>query len=336
MNYKLEEIARFINGKLFGPPDMVITGVNSPELAGEKEICIIYDEKFVDVIKNRNVGAVIIREGLKVDKPHIVVSDPRAIMPVILNLFAKKKELRGIDKSAIVGDNCTIPESCFIGPYVVIGDRVKLGERVIIMAGSKIGDEVIIGDDSFIGYNVIIDDSSVIGKRVKIQHGAVIGKEGFGFYRGQEGYIRIPHLGNVVIEDDVEIGANSVVDRATLGSTIIKKGTKIDSLVLVGHNVKVGEDTAIAGQSGVAGSSEVGNRCMIGGQVGIADHLKVGDNTIIFAKTGVIGDIPSNSVVSGIPARPHREWLKAQAILLKLPKIIRQLGIKDVADDSKE
>lgn len=336
MNYKLEEIARFINGKLFGPPDLVITGVNSPELAGEKEICIIYDEKFVDVIKNRNVGAVIIREGLKVDKPHIVVSDPRAIMPVILNLFAKKKELRGIDKSAIVGDNCTIPESCFIGPYVVIGDRVKLGERVIIMAGSKIGDEVIIGDDSFIGYNVIIDDSSVIGKRVKIQHGAVIGKEGFGFYRGQEGYIRIPHLGNVVIEDDVEIGANSVVDRATLGSTIIKKGTKIDSLVLVGHNVKVGEDTAIAGQSGVAGSSEVGNRCMIGGQVGIADHLKVGDNTIIFAKTGVIGDIPSNSVVSGIPARPHREWLKAQAILLKLPKIIRQLGIKDVADDSKE
>ena len=336
MNYKLEEIARFINGKLFGPPDMVITGVNSPELAGEKEICIIYDEKFVDVIKNRNVGAVIIREGLKVDKPHIVVSDPRAIMPVILNLFAKKKELRGIDKSAIVGDNCTIPESCFIGPYVVIGDRVKLGERVIIMAGSKIGDEVIIGDDSFIGYNVIIDDGSIIGKRVKIQHGAVIGKEGFGFYRGQEGYIRIPHLGNVVIEDDVEIGANSVVDRATLGSTIIKKGTKIDSLVLVGHNVKVGEDTAIAGQSGVAGSSEVGNRCMIGGQVGIADHLKVGDNTIIFAKTGVIGDIPSNSVVSGIPARPHREWLKAQAILLKLPKIIRQLGIKDVADDSKE
>jgi len=336
MNYKLEEIARFINGKLFGPPDMVITGVNSPELAGEKEICIIYDEKFVDVIKNRNVGAVIIREGLKVDKPHIVVSDPRAIMPVILNLFAKKKELRGIDKSAIVGDNCTIPESCFIGPYVVIGDRVKLGERVIIMAGSKIGDGVIIGDDSFIGYNVIIDDSSIIGKRVKIQHGAVIGKEGFGFYRGQEGYIRIPHLGNVVIEDDVEIGANSVVDRATLGSTIIKKGTKIDSLVLVGHNVKVGEDTAIAGQSGVAGSSEVGNRCMIGGQVGIADHLKVGDNTIIFAKTGVIGDIPSNSVVSGIPARPHREWLKAQAILLKLPKIIRQLGIKDVADDSKE
>lgn len=336
MNYKLEEIARFIDGKLFGPPDLIITGVNAPELAGEKEICIIYDEKFIDVIKNRDVGAVIIREGLKVDKPHIVVSDPRAIMPVVLNLFVKKKELRGIDKSAIIGSNCTIPESCFIGPYVVIGDRVKLGERVTIMAGSKIGEGVIIGDDSFIGYNVIVDDGSVIGKRVKIQHGAVIGKEGFGFYRGQKGYIRIPHLGSVIIEDDVEIGANSVVDRATLGTTIIKKGTKIDSLVLVGHNVKIGEDTAIAGQSGIAGSSEVGDRCMIGGQVGIADHLKIGDNTIIFAKTGVIGDIPSNSVVSGTPARPHREWLRAQAILLKLPKIIRQLGIKDVADDSKE
>ncbi|MGC8972415.1 MAG: UDP-3-O-(3-hydroxymyristoyl)glucosamine N-acyltransferase, partial [bacterium] len=188
----------------------------------------------------------------------------------------------------------------------------------------------------FIGYNVIIDDESIIGKRVKIQHGAVIGKEGFGFYRDRETYIRIPHLGNVIIEDDVEIGANSVVDRATLGSTIIKRGTKIDSLVIVAHNVKIGEDTVIAGQSGIAGSSEIGNGCMLGGQVGVADHIKIGNNTIIFAKTGVIGDIPSNSVVSGIPARPHKEWLRAQAILLKLPKIIRQLEIKDVADDSKE
>lgn len=336
MMYKLSEIAKLIDGKLFGPPDLVITGINSPELAGEKDICIVYDEKFIDIVKERNVGAIIIKEGLTVEKPHITVSDPRAIMPTLLSLFVKKKQLFGIDKTAIIGDNCIIPESCFIGPYVVIGDEVRLGERVIIMAGSKIGDNVTIGDDSFIGYNVVIEDKSIIGKRVKIQHGAVIGKEGFGFHRSKDGYIRIPHLGNVIIEDDVEIGANSVVDRATLGSTVIKKGTKIDSLVLIAHNVKIGEDTAIAGQSGIAGSSEIGNRCMLAGQVGVADHLKIGDNTIIFAQSGIIGDIPSNSVFSGTPARPHREWLKAQAILLKLPKIIRQLGIKDVADNSKE
>lgn len=336
MRYTLEEIAQLINGKLFGPSNLIITGINSPELAKETDICIIYDENFIELIRERNVGAVVIKEGLSIDKPHIVVPDPRAIMPTLLNLFVKKKELQGVDNTAIIGNNCTIPESCFIGPYVVIGDNVKLGERVIIMAGSKIGDEVTIGDDSFIGYNVIIDERTIIGKRVKIQHGAVIGKEGFGFYRGKDGYVRIPHLGNVVIEDDVEIGANSIVDRATLGSTVIKKGTKIDSLVLIAHNVKIGEDTAIAGQTGIAGSSEIGNRCMLGGQVGIADHLKVGDNTIIFAQSGVISNLPSNSIVSGTPARAHREWLKAQAILLKLPKIIRQLGVKDVADNNKE
>lgn len=336
MRYTLEEIAQLIEGKLYGPPQLVITGVNSPELAKETDICIIYDERNIELIKDRNIGAVVIKEGLSVNKPHIVVSDPRAIMPTLLNLFVKKKELRGIDKTAIIGNNCNIPETCFIGPYVVIGDNVKLGERVTIMSGSKIGDEVTIGDDSIIGYNVIIEDGTVIGKRVKIQHGAVIGKEGFGFYRGKGGYVRIPHLGNVIIQDDVEIGANSVVDRATLGSTVIKRGTKIDSLVLIAHNVKIGEDTAIAGQSGIAGSSEIGARCMIGGQVGIADHLRIGDDTIIFAKSGVIGDLPSNSIVSGTPARSHREWLKAQAILLRLPKIIRRLGMRDVADNDKE
>lgn len=336
MKYTLEEIAQLIKGRLFGPPQLIITGVNSPELAKETDICIIYDERFIELVKDRNVGAVVIKEGLSIDKPHIVVSDPRAIMPILLNLFVKKRELRGIDKTAIVGNNCNIPETCFIGPYVVIGDNVRLGERVIIMAGSKIGDEVVIGDDSLIGYNVVVEERTVIGKRVKIQHGAVIGKEGFGFYRGKDGYVRIPHLGNVVIEDDVEIGANSVVDRATLGSTVIKRGTKIDSLVLIAHNVDIGEDTAIAGQTGIAGSSKIGNRCMLGGQVGITDHVKVGDDTIIFAKSGVIGDIPSNSIVSGTPARPHKEWLRAQAILLKLPRIIKQLGMKDVANDDKE
>lgn len=336
MRYTLGEIAQLINGRLHGPPELVITGINSPELAGETDICIVYDERFLELVKGHNVGAVIIKEGLTIDKPHIVVDDPRAVMPTLLNLFVKKREVRGIDKTAIIGDNCTIPENCFIGPYVVIGDNVKLGERVTIMAGSKIGDEVIIGDDSVIGYNVVIEDRTIIGKRVKIQPGAVIGKEGFGFYRGKDGYVRIPHLGNVILEDDVEIGANSIVDRATLGSTVIKKGTKIDSLVLVAHNVKIGEDTAIAGQTGIAGSSEIGNRCMVGGQVGIVDHVKIGDNSVLLAHAGVIGDIPPNSTFSGIPARPHQEWLKAQAILLRLPRIIKRLKLKDETDNDKE
>lgn len=335
MRYTLEEIAKKINGKLFGPPDLVIEGVNTPDLANEREICVIFDKELLDIVENSLAGAIVVGENISVSKPYITVEDPRSVLSSLIELFVEKKELTGVHSTVIIGNNCNISSNCYIGPYVVIGDNVRIGEKVTIMAGTKIGNNVVIGEETFIGYNVIIEDKSIIGKRVKIQHGAVIGKEGFGFQKIENSYIRIPHLGNVIIEDDVEIGANSIVDRATLGSTIIKRGTKIDSLVLVAHNVKIGEDTVIAGQSGIAGSSIIGDRCMLGGQVGITDHVKIGDNTVIFAQTGVISDIPPNSVISGTPARPHREWLRAQAILLKLPKILKKLHLKDVSDNSQ-
>jgi len=335
MRYTLEEIAKRINGKLFGPPDLVIEGINTPELAGKNEMCVVFDEDLISAAENGSAGAVVIRDKLSVAKPYITVEDPRSVLPCLLQLFLERRELAGIHDTVITGANCTISNNCYIGPYVVMGDNVKIGERVNIMAGARIGSNVVIGEETFIGYNVVIEDRSTIGKRVKIQHGAIIGKEGFGFQKRGDTYIRIPHLGNVVIEDDVEIGANSIVDRSTLGSTIIKKGSKIDSLVLVAHNVRIGENTVIAGQTGIAGSCLIGDRCMFGGQVGIADHVKIGDNTVIFAQSGVISDIPPNSIMSGTPARPHREWLRAQALLLRLPKILRRLGLKDVSDNSQ-
>lgn len=334
MRYTLKEISERIGGKLLGPPELTIEGVNTPELARENEICLVFDEKLISIVEGGRAGAVIIKDGLSIAKPYIAVENPRSILITLLQLFEKKQEFTGIHHTVIVGNNCDISNSCYLGPYVVIGDNVRIGEKVTIMSGAKIGNDVVIGDETFIGYNVIIEDRSIIGRRVKIHHGAVIGKEGFGFQKEGNIYMRIPHLGNVIIEDDVEIGANSVVDRATLGSTIIKRGSKIDNLVLIAHNVKIGEDTAIAGQTGIAGSSIIGDRCMLGGQVGIIDHVKVGNDTIIFAQTGVIGDIPPNSVVSGTPARPHREWLKTQAILLKLPKLLKKIGLKDVSDDT--
>jgi len=324
MSYKLKEIADEINGILFGPPEFEVSGINTPNLAKNTDICIVFEPKFLSIAEKGDAGAIILKEGLTTFKPYMSVKNPRAIMPKLLKLFEEKKKYKGIHMTAIIGENCTIPKSCYIGPYVVIGDNARLGERVVVMAGVKIGDNVTIGDDSIIGYNVIIDSYSIIGKRVKIQAGSVIGKEGFGFQKDGNHYIRIPHLGNIIIEDDVEIGANCVIDRATLGSTIVKRGTKIDSLVIVAHNVKIGEDVAIAGQTGIAGSVEIGNRCMFGGQVGVADHIKVGDETVAMAQTGVIGDIPPKSVISGTPARPHKEWLKAQATLLRLPDLIKR------------
>lgn len=335
MRYTLKEIAERINGKLFGPSELVIEGISTPELANEKEICLVFDEKLLSIAESGKAGAVIIRDRLSIAKPYITVEDPRSILIPLLRLFEEKQGYTGgIHNTVIIGSNCNIASNCYLGPYVVVGDNVKIGEGVIIMSGTKIGNDVVIGDETFIGYNVIIEDKSVIGKRVKIHHGAVIGKEGFGFQKSGNVYVRIPHLGNVIIEDDVEIGANSVVDKATLGSTVIKRGTKIDSLTLIAHNVKIGEDTVIAGQTGIAGSSTIGDRCMLGGQVGIVDHIEVGNDTVIFAQSGVIGNIPPNSVVSGTPARPHREWLKAQAILLKLPKLLKKIGVKDVSDDT--
>ncbi|MGB9681598.1 MAG: UDP-3-O-(3-hydroxymyristoyl)glucosamine N-acyltransferase [bacterium] len=332
MRYSLEDIAKEINGQLFGPPDLEVLGVNTPNLAKKTDICIILTEDFLEIAEKGDACAIVLKEGLTTGKPYIWVKDPRAAMPRLLGLFEKKKEYKGVHKTAIVGENTSIPFSCYVGPYVVIGNNVILSEEVVIMAGSKIGDNVVIGEKSLIGYNVIIEDNTTIGKRVKIHAGSVIGKEGFGFYKDGNHYIRIPHLGNVVIEDDVEIGANSVVDKATLGSTIIKRGTKIDSLVLIAHNVTIGEDVAIAGQTGIAGSVEIEDRCMFGGQVGIADHIKVGEETIAMAQTGIIGDIPPRSIISGTPARPHREWLKAQSALLRLPELIRRLK-KDEADN---
>jgi len=333
MSYRLKEIAKEIDGKLFGPPELEVFGINTPTLAKNTDICIVFTEDLLEPAEKGDACAIVLKEGLIAHKPYILVKDPRAIMPRLLKLFEKKREYAGVHKTAVIGENTFIPGSCYIGPYVIIGNNVRLGEEVIIMAGSKIGDDVTIGDNSILGYNVVIEDNTIIGKRVKVHAGSVIGKEGFGFYKDINRYIRIPHLGNVIIEDDVEVGANCVIDRATLGSTIIKRGTKIDSLVLIAHNVRIGEDVAIAGQTGIAGSVEIGNRCMFGGQVGIADHIKVGEGTVAMAQTGVIGDIPPRSIISGTPARPHREWLKAQAALLKLPELIRRLK-KDEADNS--
>lgn len=332
MSYKLKEIADEINGVLFGPPELEISGISTPNLAKKTDICIVFEPKFLNIAEEGDARAIILKEGLTTYKPYISVKDPRAIMPKLLSLFEGKKEHIGIHNTAIIGEDSITPDSCYIGPYVVIGDNVNLGERVVVMAGAKISDNVTIGDDSIISYNVVIERNTIIGKGVKIHAGSVIGKEGFGFYRDGNHYIRIPHLGSVIIEDDVEIGANCVIDRATLGSTIVKRGTKIDSLVLIAHNVKIGEDVAIAGQTGIAGSVEIGNRCMFGGQVGITDHVKVGDEVIAMAQTGIIGNIPPKSTISGTPARAHKEWLRAQATLLKLPDLIRRLK-RDAADN---
>ncbi|HBL35907.1 MAG TPA: UDP-3-O-(3-hydroxymyristoyl)glucosamine N-acyltransferase, partial [Firmicutes bacterium] len=215
---------------------------------------------------------------------------------------------------------------CHIAPLVSIGGCVKFGERVVIHPGVVIQDEVEIGDDTEIKPNVVICSGTKIGKRVIIQPGTVIGGDGFGFERNNQGkHFKVPQVGGVVIEDDVELGSNVTIDRATTGQTVIGAGTKIDNLVQIGHNVEIGKDNIMVAMTGIAGSTKVGDRVTLAGQAGINGHITIGDDTVVFARGMVISSLPANSVVSGQPARPHGEDMRIQAATGKLPELLRTI-----------
>ena len=210
-------------------------------------------------------------------------------------------------------------QDCSVHAFVFIGDRAKIGNRVIIHPGAHIGSDSVIGDDSVIHANVSIEPGISIGKRVIIHAGTVIGSDGFGFVTDSGRHHKIPQVGGVVIEDDVEIGANCAIDRAMLGSTTIKKGTKLDNLVQIAHNVTIGENCLIAGQAGIAGSTVLGNYVVLAGQVGIGDHLKIGDKVMAGGKTVITKDVEAGQLIAGFYSMPLRDWLKVQAVLPKLP-----------------
>jgi UDP-3-O-[3-hydroxymyristoyl] glucosamine N-acyltransferase len=210
-------------------------------------------------------------------------------------------------------------------PFAYIGEGSSIGERTTIHPGVQIEADVQLGEDCLIWPNVVIRQGSRIGSRVIIHPGAVIGADGFGYARRDSKFIKLRHVGIVVIEDDVEIGANATVDRGTIGRTLIRRGVKLDNLVHIAHNVQVGEDSVMAAQTGISGSTVIGNRVMMGGQVGLVDHLKIGDDAVFIAQSGVIGDIPPHAKVSGYPARPHRDVLRAQAELRSLGRLRKKV-----------
>jgi UDP-3-O-[3-hydroxymyristoyl] glucosamine N-acyltransferase len=207
-----------------------------------------------------------------------------------------------------------------------VGEGCEIGDRAVLYPGVYLGESVQVGEESVLYPNVVIMDRCVVGKRVILHPGAVIGSDGFGFARDGAKFVKIPQVGIVVIEDDVEIGANCAVDRAAMGKTWIKRGVKTDNLIQIGHNVTVGEDTIIVAQVGIAGSTEIGNRVALGGQVGVVGHIKVGDGAMIGAQAGVGQDVAPGQILSGSPAFPHREWLRAQAAFQKLPEMKKALG----------
>jgi len=341
MNLTLEEVLNLVKGQLLKPTDkkINITGVASLEDANENDLSIFSDTRLIKQFYNTKAGAVLISENLSEDEnlvkkteiPLIKVKNPQIAFIEILKIIEKEKKQieEGIHKTAVISKNVEIGRNVNIGAYVVIEENVKIGDNTAILPQCFIGRNTKIGESCLIYPQVVIRENIEIGKNVIIHSGAVIGSDGFGYTKVPETgeHKKIPQVGTVSIGDNVEIGSNVTIDRATTGKTVIGEGTKIDNLVQIGHNVKIGKNCIIVAQVGIAGSSRIGNNVTLAGQAGIADHIEIGDNAIVAAQAGVIGNIKAGEIVSGYPARPHKQQLKIQAILNNLPEILKKKKI---------
>ncbi|MFC1559704.1 UDP-3-O-(3-hydroxymyristoyl)glucosamine N-acyltransferase [Candidatus Margulisiibacteriota bacterium] len=330
MEKTLKEIAGAVSGEIVGDPSLKIKNVSNIEEARPGDLTFLLDNKFTSQVGSSKASAVIVPKDAKgIDKPHIKVSNPRSALAKVLKMFEPAKTFKKeIHKTAVVASTAKVSKSASIMPYVCIGEGTTIGDNAVIFPGSFIGDNCKIGDGTIIHSNVSIYDRTEIGKRCIVHSGTVVGSDGFGFAPVGEGWEKIPQLGNVVIEDDVELNANVAIARGTMGSTIIKRGTKIDNLTHVAHNCVIGEGCTLTSLIAIAGSSTLGKHVMMGGNSAVSDHVNIGDNTIVMAKAGVIKDTPPGSVVSGFPARDHKKQLEIQAAMSKLPDILKKISEK--------
>jgi len=319
-------IARLVGGRVMGDESHVIRGVAPIETAGPDQVTFLSNPKYLKYLKTTSAGSVIVdREELcRPGKPDIVVPDPYlAFQKISSKFFSVLADFKpGIHPTAVVDPGVKLGTGVCIGPFSVIMDRARIGNDVKIGCGVFIGSDVVVGDAAVIYSNAVIRERVEIGRRVIIQPGAVIGSDGFGFARENGKFKRIPQVGKVVIEDDVEIGANATIDRGTMDDTIIRSGVKLDNLVHIAHNVVVGPDSAMAALVGIAGSTVIGKGVLFGGQSGAVDHITIGDGAVMIAQTGVTKSVPGNQVYAGFPSRPQREFNKAMANIRRIDKLI--------------
>lgn len=330
VSYTLQELASLVDGELSGNPDLQIRGLNGLEYAAADEITFITSEKKADELTGCKAGAVIVpRMEIDIDMPCIKVENPDLAAAVIHNHFLRKDfQAKGILQPTCMGENCHIPEKVTIGPMVSIGDRVAIGENVTIHPGVIIGSDCVIGDDTVVHANVSIADRSIIGDRVILHAGVSIGSDGFGYATDKQGqHHKRPQVGNVRIDDDVEIGANSCVDRAAFGTTRIRSGVKIDNQVMVAHNVDIGENSILVAQTGIAGSTTLGKNVVLAAKAGVAGHITLGDRCLVAAMSGVHNNLKDDSVVGGHIAFDIKKWRRANASFARLPEMIKELRV---------
>ena len=326
---KLSDLAQMVGGLVSRDVDPEITGVAPFESAGPGQITWAATPSFLNQIERCQATVIIVPKSfetkakivLKVDQPQVAFAKLSQYFNPPIHSY------KSIDETVRIGSETTIAESTGIGPYTVIGNRVKIGKRVTIYPNVVIENDVTIGDDTIIYPHVYISPKCAIGCRVIIHAGTSIGSDGFGFAPDGRSFHKIPQVGSVRIDDDVEIGANNTIDRATFGQTWIKKGVKTDNLVHIAHNVVVGAHTVIVAAVGISGSVTIGDHCIIAGQVGIAGHLSIGDHVTIGPQAGVAKSIEDNQVVSGSPTMPHKTWLKVQRTIPMLPELKKKISV---------
>jgi UDP-3-O-[3-hydroxymyristoyl] glucosamine N-acyltransferase len=321
----LAKIAEHVGGALEGRADLPVTGVAGIEEAGPGELTFVANPKYAQALRTTRASAVLLAPDMECPESIACVRtpDPYAALVRVLMLFdpGPPPVPPGVHPAAVVGEGVELGQDAGVGPFAVVEAGARIGKGTRIAAHAYVGHEAVLGDGCYLHPNSYVGRGCRLGHRVILYPGAIIGSDGFGYAPYEGRYHKIPQLGIVDLGDDVEIGANACIDRATMGCTRVGRGTKIDNLVQVAHNVAIGEDGVIAAQTGISGSTRIGDRLRMGGQVGVIGHLRFGNDVTASAKSGVIGDLSDGEMVSGFPARPHREWLRGVAALRRLAGI---------------
>lgn len=329
MQKTLREVAQLIDGTVMGDESIVITGICGIKEAKEGDLTFVANSKYLHLMKNTAASAIITSRDVKRAPKAIIQTDnPSLAFAKMVQLLAPNeiRHPKGIHPTAVIGQNVVLGKDVAIEPYGVIEDHAVIGNRTVLCTGVYVGHHSQIGEDCLVYPHVIIRERVQIGNRVIIHSGTVIGSDGFGFSTVKGVHHKIPQIGTVLIEDDVEIGANVTIDRARFDKTWIKKGTKIDNLVQIAHNVIVGENTVIVAQTGISGSTVIGNNVILAGQSGIVGHVSIGDNAVVAAQAGVTKSIPKNVCVSGYPAKPHAQAKRINACVQRLPELVKVIG----------
>ncbi|WP_418495584.1 UDP-3-O-(3-hydroxymyristoyl)glucosamine N-acyltransferase [Coprobacter sp.] len=326
MEFSAQQIADFLHGEIIGDNQVKVNNLSKIEEGKPGTLTFLANPKYTHHIYTTQASIVLVNRNFepeqKIKATLIKVDDAYSCLAQLLNLVNQARpEKKGIDKDTCIAASATISQSVYIGAFAYVSENVKVGENVKIYPQVYIGDNVTIGDNTILYPGVKIYHDCVIGKNCIIHAGAVIGADGFGFAPHNGTYIKIAQIGNVIIEDQVEIGANTTIDRATMGSTIVRKGAKLDNLIQVAHNVEIGENTVMAAQVGVAGSTKIGSHCMVGGQVGFAGHITIGDRVNIGAQSGIPNHVSSDASILGYPAVPAREFARSTVMIKKLPEL---------------